>query len=143
MFRKEVSCNASAWKTYFIQFCVQRFRECYYFDLFYIKLPCENSHPTSEKNIQIFITFYLVSKSLLWTKCCNMSSTRTWKYEWINQQRVDYFLSVVHTLFILIFDDTLEEYTTIIVKVFDSRQWEGVVVKNNIKSSAMWSTRKI
>ena len=55
-----------------------------------------------------------------------------------------HFWSVVHTLFIwLDFDDTLEEYTTIIVKVFDSRQWEVVVVKNNIKSSAMWPTTKI
>ena len=37
VFKKQVSCNASVWKTYFIQFCVQRLHECY-FDLFYLKL---------------------------------------------------------------------------------------------------------
>ena len=39
VFRKQVSCNASVGKTYFIQFCVQRLRECYYFEQFYLKLP--------------------------------------------------------------------------------------------------------
>ena len=45
VFRKQVSCNASVWKTYFVQFCVQRLRECYYFDLFYLELPLGNLSP--------------------------------------------------------------------------------------------------
>ena len=59
-----MSCNTSIWKTNFIQFCVQRLREFYYFDLFFLELPLENSHTTSGQRIQIFIAFYLVSKSL-------------------------------------------------------------------------------
>ena len=38
VFRKQVSCNASVWKTCFIQFFVQRLRECNFFDLIYLKL---------------------------------------------------------------------------------------------------------
>ena len=39
LFRKQVTCNSSIWKTYFIKFCVQRLRECCHFEIFYFKLP--------------------------------------------------------------------------------------------------------
>ena len=92
VFKKQMGCNTFILTTHFIQFCVQRLHDCDYpYILFQTNIYKTPSQPLDTKT-QIFITFYLFSKSLgqceiggifrLGHKLIHLNSYFLANYEW-------------------------------------------------------------